>query len=112
LLEARRKPDGVGAFYLAMSCGQKETAISFVQGVLKNTELDDKTKFDLLQCIKPAPDKKTGLSTTAKKTLKRAADTARAEAEHMKHDRLVSDFDSKVERSGLGSTAKYRLHTS
>jgi hypothetical protein len=111
LLEARRKPDRIGAFYLAMSCGQKETANGFVQGVLKSTELDDETKLGLLQCVKPAPDKKIGSSAHAHKTLSQAAKTARAEAERMKHHRLVSDFDSKVERSGLGTEKKYTLQT-
>jgi hypothetical protein len=111
LLEARRKPDRIGAFYLAMSCGQKETANGFVQGVLKSTELDDETKFGLLQCVKPAPDKKIGSSAQAHKTLSQAAKTARAEAERMKHHRLVGDFDSKVERSGLGAEKRYTLQT-
>jgi hypothetical protein len=111
LLEARRKPDRIGAFYLAMSCGQKETANGFIQDVLKSTTLNDETKLALLQCVKPAPDKKIGSSAQAHKTLSQAAKTARAEAERMKHHRLVGDFDSKVERSGLGSEKKYTLHT-
>jgi hypothetical protein len=112
LLEARRKPDRIGAFYLAMSGGQKETANGFVQGVLKSKELDDETKLGLLQCVKPAPDRKIGSSAAAHKTLSQAAKTARAEAERMKHHRLVGDFDSKVERSGLGTEKKYTLQTS
>jgi hypothetical protein len=111
LLEARRKPDRIGAFYLAMSCGQKETATGFVQGVLKSTELDDETKLGLLQCVKPAPDRKIGSSAQAHKMLSQAAMTARAEAERMKHHRLVGDFDSKVERSGLGRETKDTLQT-
>jgi hypothetical protein len=109
LLEARRSSDKVGAFYLAMSCGLQETALAFVKGVLGSEQIDDKTKCQLLQCVKPAAAKKAGSDTPASKALKQAAGTARAEAERMKHDRLVNDFGSKVERSGLDLQMKQDL---
>ena len=111
LLEARRQPDNLGAFYLAMSCGRSEAAICFTEAVLKTEVLDDRRKVRLLQCAKPVPERKTGVDTRANKPLNQAATTARAEAEHRKHDRLVSDFDTKVERSGLSSDDRYKLQT-
>ena len=112
LLEARRQPDRLGAFYLAMSCGRKEAALSFVEAVLKTDAIeDDQEKIRLLQCVKAAPDKKTGLNMKANEPLNQAAKTARAEAERMKHDRLASDFDYKVERSELSSADRRMLQT-
>jgi len=51
----------------------------------------------------------SGNTPAVAKALKQAAGTARAEAERMKHDRLVNDFGSKVERSGLGLQMKQDL---
>jgi hypothetical protein len=112
LLEARREPDKLGAFYVAMSSGRKETALAMVQGVLASRQLDNKTKVQLLQCAKPVTAKKTGSNTPAGKALEQAASTARAEAERMKHHDVLNEFDRKVERSLLPLSEKQKLQTS
>lgn len=112
LINARREPDKLGAFYVAMSSGRKETALMMVHRVLASKQLDNKTKVLLLQCPKPVAARKAGSDTPAGKALEKAAGTARAEAERMRHDELLSDFDRKVERSELPLSDKQRLQTS
>jgi hypothetical protein len=111
LLEARRQPDRLGAFYIAMSAGLTETALEFAQAVLRNETIANDAKVQLLQCAKPASAKKHGLDPRASKALEKAATTARAEAERMKHARLESEFSFKVERSALSPAHKTRLQT-
>lgn len=114
LLEARRQPDRLGAFYMAMSMGLTNTAIKFVEGVLQSENITDDTKFQLLQCAKPAHVKKTGsdrAATRVSKALKEAATTARAEAGRRKHERLESEFCYRIERSTLKLQQKTTLQT-
>lgn len=101
LLEARRKPDRIGAFYLAMSCGLEDTALEFVQGILTAGQIEDKAKVQLLKCAKRAPYKKVAPDSRTGAVLAQAASTARAEAERNNHDRLAENFGFEVERSPL-----------
>jgi len=111
LLEARRQPDRLGAFYMAMSIGVRETALQFARDVLGNKTIANDAKFQLLQCAKPESAKKTGSDQRVIKALQEAATTARAEAERTGHERLVKDFDVNVEQSGLSPTQKQKLQT-
>jgi hypothetical protein len=114
LLEARRQSDRLGAFYMAMSMGLKDTAIKFVEGVLRSESIPDDMKLQLLQCAKPAPVKKAGTdrgATRASKAFREAATTARAEAGRRKHEHLESEFSYKVERSTLKLHQKTLLQT-
>lgn len=111
LLEARRPLDGLGAFYLAMSTGNQDQAEFFIEGILNST-LKAEAKIGLLQCAKNPLPEKGNLSTEALKQWKRAAPTARAEAERMKHYRLVGRFDFLIERSNLTLDQKQMLQTS
>ncbi|MET0964554.1 MAG: hypothetical protein ABWY05_17325 [Noviherbaspirillum sp.] len=81
LLAARRQLDGLGAFYLAMSIGDADRAIPFIQGVLTASQLDAAAKMELLQCAKGALPANAGMNESALKVWKRAGVTARAEAE-------------------------------
>ena len=111
LLEARRQPDRLGAFYMAMSIGVRETALQFARDVLGNKTIANDAKFQLLQCAKPESAKKTGSDQRVIKALQEAATTARAEAERTGHERLVKDFDVNVEQSRLSPTQKQKLQT-
>lgn len=114
LLEARRQPDRLGAFYMAMSMGLEGTAIRFVDGVLQSKNITDDKKLQLLQCAKPAPVKKAGperSTSKASKALKEAATTARAEAGRKMHEHLEGEFCKKVERSTLKLELKTLLQT-
>lgn len=111
LLEARRQPDRLGAFYVAMSCDVKATALAFVRGVLGNAKIDDKTKFQLLQCAKLQGGNKPGPDTRAGKELEQAAMTAYAEAERMQNHDLNEDFKRLVERSAIAHNYKTKLQT-
>jgi hypothetical protein len=114
LLEARRQPDRLGAFYMAMSMGLEGTAIRFVDGVLQSKNITDDKKLQLLQCTKPAPLKKAGperSTSKASKALREAATTARAEAGRKMHEHLEGEFCKKVERSTLKLELKTLLQT-
>ena len=114
LIEARRQPDRLGAFYLAMSMGLEGTAIKFVDGVLQSINITDDTKLQLLLCAKPAPVKKAGPdrgTSKVSKAFREAATTARAEAGRKKHVDLEGTFCTKVERSTLKLELKDLLQT-
>lgn len=112
LLESRRVGDKIGAFYLAMSCGDSDRALQFVDSVMSVSEIDDAAKIELLQCPKLEPAKRVRLNENRSKALKKAAQTARGEAERRKHALLVTQFDHKIERSSLTLDDKLRLQTS
>jgi hypothetical protein len=106
LLEARRPTDKLGALYLAMSVGVKNTAIEFTKAVLRSS-IDKQAKLQLLRCAKPASAKKVDSATV----LKEAAQTAHAEAERMGHHDLATSFEMAVEHSDLNADEKLKLQT-
>lgn len=111
LLEARRQSDGLGSFYLAMSTGNQDQAESFVQSILAS-EIAAEAKFGLLQCAKIALPKTENLGADAVKQWKKAATTARAEAERMKHHTLVINVCHMIERSTLSREQRDELQMS
>jgi hypothetical protein len=114
LIDARRQYDNLGAFYLAMSLGHRETALAMVQGVLSSPRIDSKTKVQLLRCakLKPRFPPKGPSNSPAGKALEQAASTARAEAERMKRYKLLTEFDMQVEQSMLPPGEKETLQKS
>ena len=100
LIQARRQSDKLGAFYLAMSVGNGEQAEAFVESIL-DSKIGDEAKFELLQCAKIALPEKSNLDPDIAKQWKKAATTARAEAERMKHHTLVIKVGHMIERSML-----------
>lgn len=114
LIDARRQYDNLGAFYLAMSLGHRETALAMVQGVLSSPRIDSKTKVQLLRCakLKPKFPPKGASNSPAGKALEQAASTARAEAERMKRYKLLTEFDMQVEQSMLPPGEKETLQKS
>lgn len=111
LLEARRQSDGLGAFYLAMSTGNQDQAESFVQSILAG-EIAAEAKVGLLRCAKIALPKTENLGADAVRQWKKAATTARAEAERMKHHTLVTNVSHMIERSTLSRDQRDELQMS
>jgi hypothetical protein len=99
LINARTRPFNTGAFYLLMSCGQKEEAMAFVKTVLQANQIDAKSRVQLLRCEKRKPSEPVEVSTAVRKELNECADTARAEALRKHHNALVDAFDQAVEQS-------------
>jgi hypothetical protein len=112
LLEARRAPDNLGAFYMAMYMGYQHQMTAYVKTILESSQIDPATKMELLQCVKIARPDKANLEKSVLKAWEESGPTARAAAVHKKHHEAVKQFDYLVERSNLDLDQKQRLQLS
>jgi hypothetical protein len=108
-LEARRAPDNLGALYMAMYMGYQDQMTAFVKTILDSGQIDAATKIELLQCAKIARPDKADLEKSVLKAWEQSGPTARAAAEHKKHQATVDQFDHLVERSDLKLDQKQKL---